>query len=173
MARSNDQLNQLAANHLARIDRLYGDVSALKGDALEQFAAVHLDEALLDFNINLEEAVVLSCQRHKDGPTASAINEALRSGRITPAARRDLLRTDIIAKAPDIKTRETFHFVVEVSQTVHDNDLERAERRARICSAALQLPIQPVVLGGRIHPDHQAYAAGSPVPTLLHPRLDP
>ena len=108
-----------------------------------------------------------------DNSTTAAINEALRVGRITPVERRQLLQTDIIAKATDIKTRETSHFVVEVSQTIHDVDLDRAESRAAICAKALELPVQPLAVGFAIHPEHAEYAQASPVPLLLHPRLGP
>ena len=166
-------LKELVDRTITRIDNLYGDVSALKGETVERAAAVHLGECLIDFNINLEEVEILRCQRFVDNQTSAAINEALRVGRITPVERRQLLQTDIIAKALDIKTHETSHFVVEVSQTIHDIDLERAESRAAICAKALELPVQPLAVGFAIHPEHAEYAQASPVPVLLHPRLGP
>ena len=166
-------LKELVDRTITRIDNLYGDVSALKGETVERAAAVHLGECLIDLNINLEEVEILRCQRFVDNSTTAAINEALRVGRITPVERRQLLQTDIIAKATDIKTRETTHFVVEVSQTIHDVDLDRAEARAAICAKALELPVQPLAVGFAIHPEHAECAQASPVPVLLHPRLGP
>ena len=166
-------LKELVDRTITRTDNLYGDVSVLKGETVERAAAVHLGECLTDLNINLEEVEILRCQRFVDNPTSAAINEALRVGRITPVERRQLLQTDIIAKATDTKTHETSHFVVEVSQTIHDVDLDRAESRAAICAKALELPVQPLAVGFAIHPEHVEYAQASPVPVLLHPRLGP
>ena len=127
----------VAEGQFTRINHLYGNISNLTGPLVEQLGADLLPEALLDINVNLEHTVILRCQRKKDGDTLTAINDALRAGRISPKERKDLLEADIIAQATDIQTNETFHFVAEVSRTLFATDLDKAEARAKIYSTAL------------------------------------
>lgn len=164
---------QINADTKLRHDHLYGEVSSLKGQAAEQLVAANLGECLVDYDRDLTEIMLRHCQRFSEPDTAAAITEAFRAGVITPTERRQLIRADIIATAVSRYTGETSYFLAEVSSALHDSDLDRAALRAQICAKALNVPVQPLAIGGRVHPDHQAYAAASWVPVLIHPRLEP
>ena len=164
---------QINADTKLRHDHLYGEVSSLKGQAAEQLVAANLGECLVDYDRDLTEITLMHCQRFSEPDTAAAITDAFRAGVITPTERRQLIRADIIATAVSRHTRETSYFLAEVSSALHDSDLDRAALRAQICAKALNVPVQPLAIGGRVHPDHQAYAAASWVPVLIHPRLEP
>lgn len=102
-----------------------------------------LGQCRVDFNINLQEVEILLCQGLIDKPTATAINKALRLRRITGVERRQLLPLDIIAKATDIKTRETSHFMVSVFRITHSVDRQRAAVPASICAKSLERRFSP------------------------------
>lgn len=149
------------------------DTISFKELIAEQLVAASLQYCIFDYDPDLKDTTVLHSQTICDPATFDAIISAERSGRITAPERRQLLLADIIAQAVHSQTRATVHFVIEVSTTIHSKDLEQAAARSQIYGKVIGLPVQPLVIGGCIDPDHQAYAAGSPVPTLFHPRLEP
>lgn len=163
---------QVNADSKRRHDHLYGEVSDLKGLSVERFIASQLRDCIFDHDPYLAEVTILRCQTTSEPDAITAIENAAREGRITMEERRQLLRADIIARAIHSQTRQPAHFVIEISNNIHTKDLTRAAARAQIYSKVIGLPVQPLTIGSRVHPDHQSFATGYPVPTLFHPRLE-
>ena len=150
---------QINADTEHRHDHLYGEVSVLKGQAAERLVAANLGECRVDYDRDLTEISIRHCLRFSEPGTAAAIADAFRAGIIIPTECRQLIRADIIATAVSRPTRETSYFLPEVSSALHDADLDRAALRAQICAKTLNVPVRPLAIGGRVRPDHQAYAA--------------
>ena len=86
------------------------------------------------------------------------LDPALDDGRISRAQFDSLMQTDIILAAREGNAQPVY-VAIEISRTVHDEDLERARERADILAAASGVPALALVIGYIIPPPQRRKAA--------------
>lgn len=148
--RTEETLQQL----IVRLGRLEDDVDGLVGHDLERH---YRDNATSLFQRILRKISVTS----KSDLDALA-DETEAGGAITIDERQDVGLADVIVRGVSrVDGRETY-LVAEVSRSVHDRDVVRAQRRAAIVARVTGLPAVAAVCGERIRPDadSSARAAG-------------
>ena len=85
------------------------------------------------------------------------LDPAQDAGRISRTQFDSLMQTDIILAARDGNAQPVY-VAIEISRTVHDDDLERARERADILAAASGLPALALVIGYIIPPPQRRKA---------------
>ena len=86
------------------------------------------------------------------------LDPALDDGRINRAQFDSLMQTDIILAAREGNAQPVY-VAIEISRTVHDEDLDRARERADILAAASGVPALALVIGYIIPPPQRRKAA--------------
>ncbi|GBD27499.1 hypothetical protein HRbin30_02848 [bacterium HR30] len=103
---------------------------------------------------------------------AKMLDRARESGRISADERQEILEADVVVRGKDEAGHE-MGFVVEVSSVIGRRDVERAVRRAELCSKALELPMAPAVAGQKIRKEVAALAQSQGVWQFLNGRSQP
>ena len=141
-----------------RLDRIEGRLGNLEGAELER--RVHSDIAniaarRLDLNRVrvIKSRIVLLSTEFQD-----AIEDAVEQGLITDDQGYRLGMTDIIISARRRSDRQDVHAAIEVSRSIADRDITRANERAQSLSAILGAPAISAVIGGNIEPPQQELA---------------
>ena len=105
---------------------------------------------------------------HQEGLIAPELNrlfrQARQSGVVRPDEIADLQETDII-----VTDQDAGHAVIEVSITADNDDIMRAERRARVMGLASGEPAKAVVVTANLHGPQESLANDRGVAVLVFP----
>ena len=140
-----------------RMSRLEGTVGRLVGADLER--KIHANIAnIVDQRLDLGRPQVLQSVLVSPVPELFDILDPARAaGRIDRSQYQSLRRADIILSARDSAAQRVY-VVIEISRTVHDDDLTRARERADIMAAASGAPAVAVAMGYIIPPPQRRKA---------------
>lgn len=148
-----------------QLDRLEGRAGNFDGFVYEHRVRTRILLRLMQ-TLGMEDPVIVLRQ---EGLIAPEMNRLFRQAPQAGLVRRDeiadLQETDII-----IKDEESGgHAVIEVSVTADNDDIMRAERRARIMSLASGVQAMGVVATARLHDPQESLAKDRGVTVLIFP----
>ncbi len=154
-----------------RLDRIEGRLGNLEGAELER--RVHSDIANIASRwLGLNRVRIMQSRIVARSPEfQDIIDDAEEQNLITYEQGDHLERTDIIVSARRRSDREPVHLAIEVSRTIGDHDIARANDRAQSLSAIFDTPAISVVVGGNISPPQQELADSVGVRAIILPRL--
>ena len=148
-----------------QMDRLEGRAGNFEGAAYERRVRSRV-LLRLEQVLGMESPTIVF---HQEGLVAPELNrifrQARQSGVVRPDEIADLQETDIIFT----DQAGGSHAVVEVSITADNDDIMRAERRARVMGLASGAPAQAVVATAHLHGPQQSLANDRGVTTLVFP----
>ena len=128
------------------------DVSALQGSDLERRARRNILNIARD-ELNLTRGkILLATGRETDPALLQIIERAEEQGRISEQQVDHVLVTDIIIRARRTTDRQYVHAILEVSQTIRQDDIQRAYDRAATVAAATGEATVAAVIGATIDP---------------------
>ncbi len=104
-----------------------------------------------------------------DTQFASLLDDARKTGLLTPDQFQELLNLDLVFAAKRNSDDADVHVVAEVSITTGDSDIERVARRAPILSAVTAHPVFPAVVSANADNERKARAAQQNVTVMLLP----
>ena len=138
--------------------RLAGTVGRLQGAELER--KIHANIAgMVCTPLGIRRPRVLKSILAATVPELfDLLDPALDDGRINRAQFDSLMQTDIILAAREGNAQPVY-VAIEISRTVHDEDLERARERADILAAASGVSALALVIGYIIPPPQRRKAA--------------
>ena len=141
-----------------RVGSLAGTVGRLQGAELER--KIHANIAgMVCTPLGIRRPRVLKSILAATVPELfDLLDPALDDGRITRAQFDRLMQTDIILAAREGNAQPVY-VAIEISRTVHDEDLDRARERADILAAASGVPALALVIGYIIPPPQRRKAA--------------
>jgi len=148
--RTEETLRQL----IGRVDRIDQRVDGLFGRDLERH---YRDHATSFFQMILRRISVPSASELE-----ALMDDAERRTAITIDEHRDLGLADVVIRGISRSDERECYLVAEVSGSVNELDVVRAQRRADTLARVTGLPVLAVVAGERIRwdADHSARAAG-------------
>ena len=154
-----------------RLDRIEGRLGNLEGAELER--RVHSDIANIASRwLGLNRVRIMQSRIVARSPEfQDIIDDAEEQNLITYEQGDHLERTDIIVSARRRSDREPVHLAIEVSRTIGDHDIARANDRAQNLSAIFDTPAISVVVGGNISQPQQELADSFGVRAIILPRL--
>ena len=139
-----DQMETRMARLEAGQARLEGNVNRLMGLDYERKAARRAGR-LPNRHLDLQDRQVIYAVTMPDNNQLPAVlDNAINAGLIDADESDELEEVDIVTRSP----RE--YVVVEASITVDDNDVQRAQERARLLSKAIIMPVQAAVIGAHV-----------------------
>ena len=138
--------------------RLEGTVGRLQGAELER--KIHANIAgMVCTPLGIRRPRVLKSILAATVPELfDLLDPAQDAGRINRTQFDRLMQTDIILAARD-GSAQPVYVAIEISRTVHDEDLDRARERADILAAASGVPALALVIGYIIPPPQRRKAA--------------
>ena len=141
-----------------RVGSLAGTVGRLQGAELER--KIHANIAgMVCTPLGIRRPRVLKSILAATVPELfDLLDPALDDGRISRAQFDSLMQTDIILAAREGNAQPVY-VAIEISRTVHDEDLDRARERADILAAASGVPALALVIGYIIPPPQRRKAA--------------
>ncbi len=154
-----------------RLDRIEGRLGNLEGAELER--RVHSDIANIASRwLGLNRVRIMQSRIVARSPEfQDLIDDAEEQNVVTFDQGDHLEKTDIIVSARRRNDRQPVHLAIEVSRTIADYDITRAQERAETLSAILETPAISVVVGGSIEQSQQELAANLGVFAIILPRL--
>ena len=155
LTRVENQTANLVGSDIER--RVHGNVINLTGRRLGLRRAQVLRSNIMSIDPELQQA----------------IEEAEDQGLITGNQAEQVENTDIIIRGFSPVEGSDVHPAIEVSRTIHDDDITRARERAdNLAKIMGTSPLAiAVVIGGRIEPPQQELADGLAVSTIIQPEL--
>ena len=155
LTRVENQTANLVGSDIER--RVHGNVINLTGRRLGLRRARVLRSNIMSMDPELQQA----------------IEEAEDQGLITGNQAEQVENTDIIIRGYSTAEGSDVHPAIEVSRTIHDDDITRARERAdNLAKIMGTSPLAiAVVIGGRIEPPQQELADGLAVRTIIQPEL--
>ena len=154
-----------------RLDRIEGRLGNLEGAELER--RVHSDIANIASRwLGLNRVRIMQSRIVARSPEfQDLIDDAEEQNVVTFDQGDHLEKTDIIVSARRRSDRQPVHLAIEVSRTIADYDITRAQERAEALSAILETPAISVVVGGSIGQSQQELAENLGVFAIILPRL--
>jgi chromosome segregation ATPase len=122
-----DQLTASVQALVERQDRYEGDLGNIRGELLESRFERNLGNWLREWARRPRKVQI---------DDLALLDKALAAGTVTEDEVRQLAALDFLVEAQDRDTAREVLFAVEVSQTVHAEDVERASSRAAILRKA-------------------------------------
>ena len=169
-ASTNERLTGLETNTRqmrVEIDRMQGQLGRLLGADAERRLQGNLSRVLSQ-RMRLRRAVTLkSIVANIDQGLADLLEDAEENQSITPEQHLQVSLLDVILRATDRATAAPVYIAVEVSITLHQEDIDRAAERAAILEKATGVAAKAVVVSGRVHPPQEAQAAAAGVSIIL------
>ena len=141
----------------ATTGRQAGSLGRLEGADLERKIQANIAAMLGDRPEFRHPRVLKSIVVPAGSELFDILYPALDAGRIDRRQFRSLLRADIILSVRDANARFSY-VVIEISRTVHDDDLTRARERADILAAASAAPAVALAIGQVIPPPQRRKA---------------
>ena len=140
------QTREIQEKTQEQLDALRGTVDNAAGPGYEMKAASNL-RSLLRQRLGLQNARILKGpNREPDEELTATLDQAQANGLITEEELGAVLLLDVIARA-NTTDRQTVYAAVEISITVNDHDIIRAQERAQTISKATGTPAAAVVIG--------------------------
>ena len=169
-ASTNERLTGLETNTRqmrVEIDRMQGQLGRLLGADAERRLQGNLSRVLSQ-RMRLRRAVTLkSIVANIDQGLADLLEDAEDQQIITPNQHSQVCLLDVILRAIDRATAAPVYIAVEVSITLHQEDIDRAADRAAILEKATGVAAKAVVVSGRVPPPQEAQAAAAGVSIIL------
>ena len=169
-ASTNERLTGLETNTRqmrVEIDRMQGQLGRLLGADAERRLQGNLTRVLSQ-RMRLRRAVTLkSIVANIDQGLADLLEDAEDQQIITPNQHSQVWLLDVILRAIDRATAAPVYIAVEVSITLHQEDIDRAAERAAILEKATGIAAKAVVVSGRVHPPQETQAATAGVHIIL------
>ena len=169
-ASTNERLTGLETNTRqmrGEIDRMQGQIGRLLGAEAERRLQGHLD-VVLSQRMRLRRAVTLkSIIANIDRGLADLLEDAEDQQIITPEQNIHVRLLDVILRAIDRATAAPVYIAVEISLTLHQEDIDRAAERAAILEKATGVAAKAVVVSGRVPPPQETQAAAAGVHIIL------
>ena len=169
-ASTNERLTGLETNTRqmrGEIDRMQGQLGRLLGADAERRLQGNLS-LVLSQRMRLRRAVTLkSIIANIDQGLADLLEDAEDQQIITPNQRNQVSLLDVILRATDRATAAPVYIAVEVSITLHQEDIDRAAERAAILEKATGVAAKAVVVSGRVPPPQETQAAAAGVSIIL------
>ena len=170
-ARLEERQDRLEAGQ-ARLERgqqrMGGELSKLSGSQYQRHVT-EIGKRLLRREMGVQDPRILHADLAFGERMAERIgDEAEAEGRITAAENDDLLRSDAILGGVD-EAGQPVQVLLEVSLTVQQHDIERAEARARILEKANGIRTLAAVVGENIPEEERKRAQGRGVACITVP----
>ena len=169
-ASTNERLTGLETNTRqmrVEIDRMQGQLGRLLGADAERRLQGNLSRVLSQ-RMRLRRAVTLkSIIANIDQGLADLLEDAEDQQIITPNQHSQVSLLDVILRATDRATAAPVYIAVEVSITLHQEDIDRAAERAAILEKATGITAKAVVVSGRVPPPQETQAAAAGVHIIL------
>jgi hypothetical protein len=137
---------------LVSIDRMATDIGHLIGDNLERKMGYALPSELRA-GYGVREMSTLVYPAREEAVTPEFLNDlddARASGAITEDERARVLNTDMIIAELGDNGRRTRFFAAEASNSINNDDLDRAVRTAEILEKIHGLPVIPITFGHQV-----------------------
>lgn len=132
-------------------NRMSGQLNNLIGSDYERRAA-RVVLRRLKWHLNIDQSEILRSSTVLGNPdVTNLLNRVVDAGIVSNDEAEDLELADIIIRGQDAGGA-TVHVVVEVSVTIHEEDIERASRRAAVLERAAGGTIHAVVIGESASP---------------------
>ncbi len=135
-----------------RIDSMATDIGHLIGDNLERKMGYALPSELRT-GYGVREMSVLVYPAREDVVTPEFLNDldaARASGTITEDERARVLNTDMIISELGDDGQRTRFFAAEASNSINNDDIDRAVRTAEIMEKIHGLPVVPIAFGHQV-----------------------
>jgi len=162
-ASSNERLTNLETDNR----RMRGQLGRLLGADAERRLQGNLSRVLSQ-RMRLRRAVTLkSIVANIDQGLADLLEDAEDQQIITPNQHSQVWLLDVILRAIDRATAAPVYIAVEVSITLHQEDIDRAAERAAILEKATGVAAKAVVVSGRVPPPQETQAAAAGVHIIL------
>ena len=143
----------------ATLSRHSGELGNLRGSNYERRIGDNIS-SIVSQHLNLRRIRVLKGQRAFDEiPFFELIDDAQDQGVIDQQQRIEVGNVDIVLQAQSHPEGDVVYVALEVSVTVGNSDITRAEARAEILRKATSAPTLPVVIGANIDEARQEFAA--------------
>ena len=137
---------------LASIGQMTTDIGHLVGDNLERKMGYALPSELRT-GYGVREMSTLVYPAREEAVTPDFLNDlddARASGTITEDERARVLNTDMIIAELGDDGRRTRFFAAEASNSINNDDLDRAVRTAEILERIHSLPVVPIAFGHQV-----------------------
>ena len=163
VTRTDERVSNLEADNR----RIHGQLGRLLGAEAERRLQGHLD-VVLSQRMRLRRAVTLkSIIANIDRGLADLLEDAEDQQIITPEQNIHVRLLDVILRAIDRATAAPVYIAVEISLTLHQEDIDRAAERAAILEKATGVAAKAVVVSGRVPPPQETQAAAAGVSIIL------
>ena len=144
------------------IDSMATDIGHLVGDNLERKMGYALPSELRT-GYGVREMSVLVYPAREETVTPDFLddlNAALESGTITEDERDRVIKTDMIVAERDDNHRRTRFFVAEASNSINNDDIDRAIRTTEILERILEPPVVSIAFGHQASDAVRRYNSG-------------
>ena len=158
------ELLDLPAQFNTRMGNIEGRMGNIEGSQYERGIrnrALNRTRTVLGFE---SPRVVMHQDGLVDPQLNSAVERALRDGRVPRGGCDGLLEADLV-----ISARDNRHAVVEVSITADEDDISRAKERSGILADVTGGTVTPVVITSRLDPPQSAQADQEGVTVFIIP----
>lgn len=143
----------------ATLSRHSGELGNLRGANYERRIGDNIS-SIVSQHLHLRRIRVLKGQKAFDEiPFFELIDDAQDRGVIDQQQRIEVGHVDIVLQGQSHPEGDVVYAVLEVSVTVGNSDITRAEARAEILKKATAAPTLPVVIGANIDEARQEFAA--------------
>ena len=149
------QFNQRVESRLGNVE---SKLANLDGDNLERRAVESILNIAKDHLDLTRGRVLLSRNREMDPGLRTVLDEAEAQKLVSDDEISNLEVADIIMRGRRGRDRRYIHLVAEVSRTISNNDIRRAQERARTLAATTQEETTAAVIGSTVNPPQQKLA---------------
>ena len=149
------------------VARINIDVGDLKGTNLEIKSARRI-QSIITQRLGLRRPIIVhSLNSPMSGSDLEMLQDAEERGIIAPHSDTEGLETDVILRAQRRSDHQPVWIVVEISNTIDQHDITRAQARSRILAGAYAQDALAVVAGIEIRPQEQEMADSLGVAVVL------
>ena len=163
VAQLNGDVGELKTN----VARLNIDVSDLKGTNLEIKSARRI-QSIITQRLGLRRPIIVhSLNSPMSGNDLEMLQDAEEQGIIPPHSDTEALETDVILRAQRRSDHQPVWIAVEISNTIDQHDITRAQDRSSILAGAYDQDALGVVAGIEMRPQEQEMADSLGVVVVL------
>lgn len=153
-----DALTEQVSDLKGQVNRLTGQVGNLEGAELERRVSVNIAN-FANFQLGLNQVQVMkSAVVHTHNELQTLLLSAVDQKLLTDNEASQIGFSDIVLLASRRDSAGSVYVVIEVSRSIADNDIVRAERRAQALARASGIEVIPVIIGARISEKQQTLA---------------
>ena len=153
-----DALTEQVSDLKGQVNRLTGQVGNLEGAELERRVSANIVN-FANFQLGLKQVQVMkSAVVHTHNALQTLLLSAVDQKLLTDDEASQIGFSDIVLLANRRNSAGSVYVVIEVSRSIADNDIVRAERRAQALARASGMEVMPVIIGARISEKQQTLA---------------